>query len=75
MLRDILIFIRRGGTVKFVCAMCVCVGGEGASQYFCCPEWGDCIFLELTKSYKRVCTTHLQHVIEFDSGLLWLIGK
>ena len=50
MLRDILIFIRRGGTVKFVCAMCVCVcggggGGEGRHNIFAALNGGIAFFL------------------------------
>ena len=41
------------------------------TQYFCCAEGeeggGGHICVVLTKSFKRVCTTHLQ---QYDSGLL-----
>ena len=49
-----------GGTVKFV----------GESLFFCCPERGITFLLVPTKSYKHMCTTYVQHVIEYDSGLL-----
>ena len=60
----IFFFTRRGD-----CKIC---GGRGGSHFFFAAlrGGGGHIFLVLTKSYKRVCTTHLQHVTEYHSGLL-----
>ena len=38
----------------------------GEIIFFCCLEGAITSFFVLTKFYKRVCTTHLQHVIEYD---------
>ena len=60
-----MIFYQEGGTVKFE---------EGDHNFFAALKGGGgvTVFLVLTKSCKCVyqCTTHLQHVIEYDSGLL-----
>ena len=44
----------------------------GITNFFNALKLEIAFLLVLTRSYKSECTTHLQHVIEHDSGLFWL---